>query len=274
MPEKVKFRRGNKSNIPKTFTDGEVLVTTDTNELFMDTSTKRIPLGAIRGSGINSEVHNDVENNEATYSHSSASNLHTKTGAENQSVIGQYNDPQPDSLFEVGNGTSNLARSNAFLVFKDGHAEIQTQGTTDNSIVSNKLLIEKINEVTTLAGLHLYDCFIDSATPQYGENAIVLDISQPPSGTILLCRLSSTTTTLYPVDVPRVVFTGSSLLLTFGDHGYWNGVNHTAYVNDIFALYVQNNDVLFAGMLNSTNVTNAEYAQVSVNIDDGELVIT
>ena len=47
------------------------------------------------------------------------------------------NDQLYSSLFAVGNGTSETDRKNAFEVYDDGHAEVQTQGATENSVVTN-----------------------------------------------------------------------------------------------------------------------------------------
>lgn len=41
-----------------------------------------------------------------------------------------------DIIHSIGNGTSEENRSNAFVVYKDGHAEVQTIGDTDNSVVT------------------------------------------------------------------------------------------------------------------------------------------
>ena len=58
-------------------------------------------------------------------------------------VVGRYNVESNASTptlsnaarFIVGNGTTDSNRSNAFTVYADGHGEIQTQGTTDISLV-------------------------------------------------------------------------------------------------------------------------------------------
>ena len=57
-----------------------------------------------------------------------------------QFVVGKHNDNKSNTLFEVGNGSGEgeTPKSNAFEVYLDGHAEVQTQGTTDNSIVTKK----------------------------------------------------------------------------------------------------------------------------------------
>ena len=58
---------------------------------------------------------------------------------ENQAVFGKYNDNsnwEPNRpLLMVGNGESDSERKNAFEVYLDGHAEVQTAGTTDKSVV-------------------------------------------------------------------------------------------------------------------------------------------
>ena len=91
------------------------------------------------------EIFNDYQNNQATanYSHAQGQNTQanhvasdaggtgTKTGADSQTVRGTYNNPQSDTLFEIGNGTSDSDRKNAFTVKNDGNA---TLGVTDLDI--------------------------------------------------------------------------------------------------------------------------------------------
>lgn len=75
------------------------------------------------------------------YSH--AQNLYTIAGYDNQTAMGKYNSNKTNTLLEVGNGTSEQDRSNAFEVYNDGHAEVQTQGSTDNSVVIKSELENK-----------------------------------------------------------------------------------------------------------------------------------
>lgn len=107
-----------------------------------------------------------------------------------QFVVGQYNIPigsgsaenptvaptaNDIACFIVGNGLDDNNRSNAFVVFKDGHAEIQTQGSTQNSIaqvgfVKNE--IEKLNLVgkkTSVGGEIFNDYNNNIATGQYSH---------------------------------------------------------------------------------------------------------
>ena len=67
-------------------------------------------------------------------------------------VVGTYNKPQVMTsrvVFVVGNGTSDTARSNAFVVNKDGSAEVGKQGTKDLSVATIKDLKEKVPSVDT-----------------------------------------------------------------------------------------------------------------------------
>ena len=59
-----------------------------------------------------------------------------------QVVVGTYNKSQ-NAAFIVGNGTSDTARSNAFVVNKDGSAEVGKQGTKDSSVVTLGTLEER-----------------------------------------------------------------------------------------------------------------------------------
>lgn len=56
------------------------------------------------------------------------------TSARCQAIFGRYNATNSSALLQVGNGSSAGVKT-AFSVFNDGHAEVQTQGTTDNSVV-------------------------------------------------------------------------------------------------------------------------------------------
>lgn len=60
--------------------------------------------------------------------------------------MGKYNNNKETTLLEIGNGTSDTARSNAFEVYKDGHAEVQVQGTTDNSVANKNYVDTEITK--------------------------------------------------------------------------------------------------------------------------------
>jgi len=71
------------------------------------------------------------------YSHSQ--NYCTEANYDNQTAIGKFNDNQSNNAFEIGNGTSDSARSNAVAVKWDGNVHIdlagyQTTGNVDKDI--------------------------------------------------------------------------------------------------------------------------------------------
>lgn len=76
------------------------------------------------------------------YSHTQ--NEGTIAGYESQTAIGKFNDNKRDTLFEIGNGNGS-ARSNAFEVYTDGHAEVQKMGATDTSITTKKYVDDVIS---------------------------------------------------------------------------------------------------------------------------------
>lgn len=70
------------------------------------------------------------------------------TSARCQAIFGRYNATNSSALLQVGNGSSTGVKT-AFSVFNDGHAEVQTQGTTDNSVVIKSELAAIIPTITT-----------------------------------------------------------------------------------------------------------------------------
>lgn len=64
-----------------------------------------------------------------------ASGGYTIASGQYQMATGAYNEEDTDAHFIVGNGTSDKDRKNAFIVRKDGTAELQMQGVADNSVV-------------------------------------------------------------------------------------------------------------------------------------------
>lgn len=71
-----------------------------------------------------------------------------------QFVVGKHNLNKGNTYFEVGNGTSDTDRKNAFEVYKDGHAEVQKQGTTDNSVTQYKTVKNIVDAVTAYSDGH------------------------------------------------------------------------------------------------------------------------
>ena len=89
--------------------------------------------------------------NEVRGIYSFAAGLGLIINSAKQSVFGFFNDviqkyQDKYSIFSIGNGKDNANRSNAFEVYNDGSAELQTQGTTNNSIALKKYVDDKFNQ--------------------------------------------------------------------------------------------------------------------------------
>lgn len=92
---------------------------------------------------------------EASFTHGFRLNAKEK----NQAVVGQCNTDNANSLFIVGNGDAPTARSNAFEVYKDGHAEVKVMGETDNSVATRKFVLD--NTGTNIDTSELQQKFAD-----------------------------------------------------------------------------------------------------------------
>lgn len=97
-----------------------------------------------------------------------------------QFVIGKYaktyDDPNdtkiPYEYFAIGNGDSST-RKNAFTVYRDGHAEVQKQGTTNNSVVIKKTLDTELDKKQDDLRLTFESGAIKGAYSFYAENLFV-----------------------------------------------------------------------------------------------------
>jgi len=89
------------------------------------------------GVGSHTEGYLTATTSAAAFSH--AGGYGTIASAEAQTAIGKYNAEDTNALFIVGNGTSS-SRSNAFTVKLDGSATVQTQGTSNNSVIIKSTL--------------------------------------------------------------------------------------------------------------------------------------
>ena len=109
----------------------------------------------------NGEIFNDYKNNKAIgeFSHaeggetiasgrmSHAGGYKTIASAEVQTAIGKFNVEDANALLIVGNGTSDTNRKNAFMVNKDGSAEVQVTGDTENSVTTRGYVDNYIESV-------------------------------------------------------------------------------------------------------------------------------
>lgn len=149
----------------------------------------------------------------------SAAGIGTTAPGDGQMVVGKYNDPDGSDFFQVGNGTSDSSRSNAFAIGSSGEIKGITQtdtptitrtsgGTTSNPHVAQFGKVVMLNfEVTyntsVAAGGNVYEGNI--ATPYrpkytamgcsyYGSHALIAKINS--SGDIVIRNASATAITL------------------------------------------------------------------------------
>lgn len=71
----------------------------------------------------------------ATGPHSAAFGFGTVAGSDYETVVGQYNVERTDTLFQVGNGTDANNRNDAFTVYNDGRAEVDSAPTTEKGVL-------------------------------------------------------------------------------------------------------------------------------------------
>ena len=132
------------------------------------------------------------------------------TSAQYQAVFGKYNKTNSSALFQIGNGTSESAKSNAFEVYNDGHAEVKAMGTTDNSVVIKSGLNTAIGDyLTTKYGSTYYasqgnEFYLPSGSNLVIPNAAVGRLFMGPEGA------RSTDFKLYvsdPIDGGKLIIT-------------------------------------------------------------------
>lgn len=69
---------------------------------------------------------------------------HLIANAYRQTVVGRYNSPNNNAFFQVGNGDDENTRKNAFEVWSDGRAKVQTAPKEDDDVV-RKLELDNVN---------------------------------------------------------------------------------------------------------------------------------
>ena len=71
--------------------------------------------------------HAEGEATKASGNYSHVQGYYTEAAYENQTAVGKYNDNDQNNVFEIGNGTADDARSNAFAVDWNGNVKAQGQ---------------------------------------------------------------------------------------------------------------------------------------------------
>lgn len=71
----------------------------------------------------------------ATGPHSAAFGFETVANSDYETVVGKHNVSRTDALFQVGNGTDENNRKDAFVVYKDGRAEVDGAPTSEKGVI-------------------------------------------------------------------------------------------------------------------------------------------
>lgn len=114
------------------------------------------------------ESHAEGNQSKAIGNRSHAQNECTVAGHANQTTIGMYNDNQSDNAFEIGNGTSDSARSNAFTVDWDGNVE--AAGNTVHAAYANAITSTTISATNTAKQIPITSIY-DGGSPDYFVHA-------------------------------------------------------------------------------------------------------
>lgn len=93
--------------------------------------------------------HAEGDHTEASGSSSHAGGYFTKANKAYQTAIGKYNQNVYNALLEIGNGTADDARSNAFVVYSNGRAELGADPTTAMGVATKQYVDNAISATDT-----------------------------------------------------------------------------------------------------------------------------
>ena len=105
----------------------------------------------------------------AFYDGSAAFGQYTKTGRKYQFVTGICNVGKDDTLFEVGIGTSDTDRKNAFEIYQDGTVTVDAT-VTANNFFGNTVAVTNIQGTTVTATTVTADTFYANSDKRLKEN--------------------------------------------------------------------------------------------------------
>lgn len=120
--------------------------------------------------------------------------FYNESSYNHQAIVGKFNLNKSDTLFEVGNGTTNNARSNAFEVHQDGRATIGAAPTNDMDVVNKKYFEDNLKTINgqpvvgsgniqispTQTGLWVHDMVLTNTTTHTGTHIRVINADSTP----------------------------------------------------------------------------------------------
>ena len=132
-------------------------------------------------SAIGDDSHSEGMSTEARGYASHVEGFATRALEKCQHVEGVYNADNPNALHIVGNGTSENARKNAFVVLKDGRAKVQTAPKDNDDVVRKGDLanigggkLYKHDITKTIDGVKITLRFFDSKSISLIANEIII----------------------------------------------------------------------------------------------------
>lgn len=177
-----------------------------------------------------------------------------------QFIIGKYaknvDDPWNSDTypyFAIGNGDNDTTRKNAFTVYREGFAELQKQGTTDNSVVIKKYLNDTIasqvssvykakGSIANISALAApsksHEGFVYNIETEFTTTANFIDGAGKvyPAGTNVVCI--NTTGTTYKWDVLAGMIDLSGKQDKFAEYSISNGEGTLNYLAKTKGLYI------------------------------------
>ena len=163
-----------------------------------------------------------------------AAGSYTTTSNANQLVIGTYNNPQQNTLFEIGNGSQGLP-SNALIVTSTGNVQISGEFTNGNGdTLSNK--VDKVpgkelstndftdNDKNFIRNYHIDTQITSGSTNPPTSNAVALYVDSA-IGTVDTSKVQQSVTgadVYYPFFHPSVQTTGDLQTVLYSSGLQWN----------------------------------------------------
>ena len=148
----------------------------------------------------------------ASGSSSHAGGYYTKADKSYQTAIGKYNKNVSNALLEIGNGTADDARSNAFVVYSDGKAELGADPTSSMHAATKRYvdnnILKNIEDGSATGSVRTYEASSEGSSYTMGRDAFAEGYYTQASG--------------------RAAHAGGSYTIASGDYSHTEGDHTTA----------------------------------------------
>lgn len=216
-----------------------------TNAITVDATKKSVAIGYDNTNTGNSSfvVGNS---NSVTHNNSVALGQGLKSGAQNQTILGKFNNPSTTNVFTVGYGTSDTDRKNLFTI--DGYGRINASDNLGFKVFSGSTAIKEASAIG-------YYCVANGsgsvAMGIYSETGVLTGDESLPYGYMAVkyvTAFSVNNKSIYGISIPK----GETVTYTY------NGTEYTAtnsYTSTVALILVSDpTNILFKTNLNKTNI--------------------